>query len=223
MMLKIVTVLGASREMTGVVRTGFVERFRTRRVLSGLTTPVAPGAVVLDLNAQPGVLAPAVQTALGVGLVLVALMPRRRVARPAARTDVAVVSEPVPVTSVAPPRLRGLLILNLGPEDGPEGIEHAPPLGGRDEVVERIRKAIDGIEFDARGQGRVRWGAEAVVVDLGSADPVPCAVAGADGEAGAVAVRRLLSETGWRVYVPKTGKFWGSGVRPGSDEGQTGV
>ncbi len=209
MMLKVVTALGASREMTGVVRTGVVEGFRTRRLLSGLTTPLAPGAVLLDLNERPGLLAPAVQTALGVGLVLVAVMRRRRVARPAVRTEAAAVAEPAPGAAPSAPQwLRGLLIVNLDPDGGIEGLEHAPPLGRRDEVVERITKAIDGIQFDARGRGRVRWGGEAVIVDIGSTDPVPCAVAGADGETGAIAVRRLLSETGWRAYVPASGQLW---------------
>ena len=94
MMLKIVTALGASREITGVVRTGFVERLRTRRVLSGLTTPLSPGAVVLDVNATRGTMFPAVQTALGLLLVVGAMIRRRATRGRRPSRSVAAVAEP---------------------------------------------------------------------------------------------------------------------------------
>ncbi len=208
MMLKIVTALGASREITGVVRTGVVERLRTRRVLSGLTTALSPDAVVLDVNATRGTVFPAVQTALGVLLVAGAMIRRRATRGAATVASVAAVNEPGGPAPVEPARVRGLLILNLGPGSGAEAIDQAPALGPRAEVVEWMVRTIDGIEFDARGRGRVRRGEHAVIVDIGLADPVPCAVAGADGVEGTAAVRRLLAAAAWRAYIPSTGRFW---------------
>jgi hypothetical protein len=214
MMLKIVTSLGLSREIGGVVRTGFVERLRTHRVLSGLTTPLAADVVVLDVNARPGLAVPVVQAALGLGLAVVGLTLWRRRSAPIAAVGVV---EPPP----EPDRLRGLLIVNLAADSGPDSIEHAPPLGVRQEIVEQVSMAIDGIVFDARGRGHVRRGGHAVIIDVGTADPVPCAIAGADGVEGAAAIRRLLAATGWRAYIPAEGQFLRSGgqtgVTPGSD------
>lgn len=251
MMLKIVTALGASREITGVARTGMVERARTRRVLSGLTTPLAPGAVVVDVNAQPGVMFPAVQIAVGVGLIVTALLRRRTPRGEVAGTFSGKVAGtfldcPEPVAGSAPlpddlraatfsrntaaltgaagtfaekvagtflevrlelVRLRGLLLLNLPPEGGIEHIEYAAPLGGREETMRRISSAIKGIRFDARGRGHLRGADYAVIVDIGLGDPVSSAIAGADGVAGADAIRHLLVATGWRAYMPITGRF----------------
>ena len=219
MMLRIVTALGAAREIEGLARDGIVDRLRTRRVLSGLTTPVAPGAVVVDLHRRPRVLVPAVQTGVGLaltGLVLVLSRRSRRLAPirvPAGRTEVAAdgadaAADAVAQSATTPAvRLRGLLLLKLGPDAGIGHIEHAAPLGPREETIRHIRGAIPGMEFDARGRGTIRGSGWVVIVDVGTNDPVATAVAGADGAAGADALRRLLVETGWRAYVPRTGAF----------------
>jgi hypothetical protein len=106
-----------------------------------------------------------------------------------------------------PVRVRGLLLLNLRPEDGPEHIEYAAPLGTREETIRQISRVLDGIHFDARGRGQLNTAHFAVIVDIGPGEPVSSAVAGADGAGGAEAVRRLMIETGWRGYVPITGRF----------------
>lgn len=245
MMLRIVTALGASREIEGTARTGFFNRLRTRRVLSGLASPLAPEAVVVDVHARPGLLGPAIQAAAGLGLILGGLVlgPRTRTRSkpavspadpwpwtdvPAARASPSV-QQPAPTSTVhnpvevagtflseaelparpspPPPRLRGLMLLNLGPDSGPQHIEYAAPLGARDEIIHRISEAIKGIQFDGRGRGMVRGGGYAVIVDVGTDDPVQTAIAGADGTGGLDTIRRLLVETGWRGYMPRAGAF----------------
>ena len=240
MMLRIVTTLGASREIVGRVRTGLLERIRARRILSGLTAPLAPGAVVLDLNAQPRLAVPAIELAIGLALVAGMVILRRRPwgrrqpapAAPVPAPEVPQVAgagplpedvpataatfpdtvagalpEEVPATVLEPVRVRGLLLLNLRPEDGPEHIEYAAPLGTREETIRQISRVLDGIHFDARGRGQLNTARFAVIVDIGPGEPVSSAVAGADGPGGAEAVRRLMIETGWRAYVPITGRF----------------
>lgn len=202
MMLKIVTALGASRELAGMARNGALSRLRTRRVLSGLTTPLADGVVILDLNARPGAAVPAVQTAAGLGLIVGALVLFRG-ARQSGQGGAKVAVSPQ--SAVA--RVRGLLLLNLGPDEGLEQIEHAAPLGGREETIRRISDVIEGITFDAGGRGHRRGADYSVIVDIGLEDPVSSAVAGADGATGAELIRRLLVDTGWRAYVPVAGRF----------------
>ena len=82
-------------------------------------------------------------------------------------------TEEVPPTVPAAPgparvplRLRGLLLLNLRPSDGPEHIEKAPPLGGRDEVIVALQALAPGITFDANGRAEYRKGLESILRDL---------------------------------------------------------
>ena len=154
MMLRIVTALNAARRIEGRLRVGWMDRLRARRVLSGLTTPVAPSAMVVDLHASPAYTGPAIQMALGTALVIAAVVLFRKGRR--TELDLAPAAEPVLATEAvvtAPVRLRGLLLLNLAPGANAADIEYAPPLGNRDEVIERIAQAIGGIQFDARGRG----------------------------------------------------------------------
>ena len=208
MMLRIVTALNAARRIEGRLRVGWMDRLRARRVLSGLTTPVAPSAMVVDLHASPAYTGPAIQMALGTALVIAAVVLFRKGRRteldlvPAA--EPALATEPVVTTPV---RLRGLLLLNLAPGANAADIEYAPPLGNRDEVIERIAQAIGGIQFDARGRGVLRVPEVAAIIDVGRAAIVSSATAGAEGAAGAAAIARLLAETGWRAYVPIEGRF----------------
>lgn len=206
MMLKIVTALRTSREIVGAPRAGFLDRLRTRRMLSGLTTPLAPGAVVVDLHAQPSLFTPGLRAAAGVALILTAVL-LWRTGRRRTLEGASVATSDEPAVRTADSRFRGLLLLNLDPAAGPEHIEHAPPLGARIEIIRRIERAIPGMLFDARGRGRLRNGGDAVIVDVGREDPVSSAIAGTDGPGGVDALRNVLSETGWRAYAPRTGRF----------------
>jgi hypothetical protein len=104
-------------------------------------------------------------------------------------------------------RLRGLLLLNLKPSDGPEHIEKAPPLGGRDEVIVALQALAPGITFDAEGRAEYRRDNYRLSIDLGRGDPVPAAVAGAEGDTAVDLLRLLMERQGWRAYVPKAGVF----------------
>jgi hypothetical protein len=181
MMLRIVTALNAARRIEGRLRVGWMDRLRARRVLSGLTTPVALIAAIV-------------------------LFRKGRRTEP----DLGAAQEPVRATErvvTTPVRLRGLLLLNLAPGANAADIEYAPPLGNRDEVIARIAQAIDGIQFDARGRGVLRVPEVAAIIDVGRSEIVSSATAGADGAAGAAAIARLVAKTGWRVYLPIEGRF----------------
>ena len=123
-------------------------------------------------------------------------------------------TEEVPPTVPAAPgparvplRLRGLLLLNLRPSDGPDQIEKAPPLGGRDEVIVALQALAPGITFDAAGRAEYRRENYRLSIDLGRGDPVPAAVAAADGDTAVDLLRLLMERQGWRAYVPKAGVF----------------
>ena len=171
MMLRIVTALNAARRIEGRLRVGWMDRLRARRVLSGLTTPVAPSAMVVDLHASPAYTGPAIQMALGTALVIAAIVLFRKGRR--TELDLVPAAEPVLATEpvvTTPVRLRGLLLLNLAPGANAADIEYAPPLGNRDEVIERIAQAIGGIQFDARGRGVLRVPEVAAIIDVGRAE-----------------------------------------------------
>lgn len=107
----------------------------------------------------------------------------------------------------APLRIRGLMLLNLQPSDGPDQIEHAPPLGSREEIVAAAHVAAPGIEFDENGRGALEGQDHRVTIDLGQDGPVYAAVVSAEGHAGIAVVRTLLVRHRWRAYAPRAGVF----------------
>ena len=152
MMLRIVTMLKVSREVEGYARSGVMELLRTRRALGGLSAPLAPQVVVLDLHARPDFLFPGVETALGVLLLIpsVRLLGRRaprRANRRRSRMPPDLAGRP------APRRLPGLMLLNLDPEADASAVEHAPPLGTRVEVAQRLSDVFAGFHVDGEGRG----------------------------------------------------------------------
>jgi hypothetical protein len=106
-----------------------------------------------------------------------------------------------------PLRLRGLLLLNLLPSDGPEQIEKAPPLGRRDEVIAALEAVAPGIAFDADGRADYRQHDCRLRIDLGRGNPVHAAVAAAEGDTAVDLLRLLMERKGWRAYAPKAGVF----------------
>jgi hypothetical protein len=114
---------------------------------------------------------------------------------------------PAPRQARVPLRLRGLLLLNLQPSDGPEQIEKAPPLGRRDEVIAALQAVAPGIAFDADGRADYRQHDYRLSIDLGRGSPVHAAVATAEGDAAVDLLRLLMERKGWRAYVPKAGVF----------------
>jgi hypothetical protein len=232
----VVAQLQMSNAIDGLVRTGFIERLRSQRILSGLAKPIAADAVIVDLHGTPDFVRPGLALASGALLALIALWPLRRV-QPA----VAVVVPPLPPPALAsdielsqydadlafyglaeqrevatlqpdvsptsiPASLPRLLLLALDASSGPEAIEAAPPLGSRAEVIAILRGVISDLAVDSARVVLARPDGS-VRVDLGPNDPVPTAVIEARGEAGAALVKEVLIMTGWRAFAPKTGLF----------------
>jgi len=210
-----------SRSIDGAVRAGVIERFRSRRILSSLSEPVAADATVVDVHGKPDLIRPSL--ALAGGLVLAAipwLVARRRraVAAPHRPTDLPAnrATEPPdhrPAEQPSPP-IRGdlsvmlpqLLLLNVDVLSGPEAIENAPPLGTKPEVTAILAGIVPDLERSGDGRLLARPDGS-LKVDLGSVDRVATVVVEAHGEAGIALVKEILLMTGWRAFAPKTGLF----------------
>lgn len=219
MMLKIVTTLRASREIEGVVRTGIWQRLEARRLVSGLTVPVAPGAVLIDLHARPRTAVPAVLASAGALALLAAgtlgIRQRHRARRasssavsPAQPGEQAATSSTRPASPVAPAakRLR-VLLLALPPEADAHAIEHAPPLGTMEEVRRTLARYWPEMGFDASNRGTIVDAGRSITIDLGAGELAHTAVVDASGAGSAADLRRLVADTGWRMYAPKAGTF----------------
>lgn len=210
MMLRIVTALDAAPEIKGYVRRGLLHTLGTQATLEAASVPLAPGALVLDVNERPGFVVPGVLGAAGALLLLLAVARLLRTAAPGPAAEAPAKVAPLaaaPPSAVAPARLSGLMLLNLDPTAGREAIEQAPPLGPRDEVEQRISRVLEGVTFDAWGRGSLVSNGRAVTVDLGP-DPVAwTAVLDARGPGAAALVRGIVADTGWRLYHPKRGVF----------------
>jgi hypothetical protein len=210
MMRRIVTMLRASKEIEGYARSGLMERLQTRRALAGLTAPLAPDFVVLDLHARPSFVRPGIEVGLGLVLMLVAMTwPRRR---QEARVEV----EQLPVESpreeapLAPAvrRLPSVMLLNLGPSADLTELESAPPLGPRDQVGGRIGGILGATEADGAGRAAASGPGWSLAFDLGQEEQVWTITVEAFGSDRSIdALERLARETGWRIFVPKLGVF----------------
>ena len=210
MMLRIVTAVHAAREVDGYVRRGLLLALPTRRTLAALHTPLAPGAVVIDLNGRPRVAVPAAVTLTGITLLAVAIVLPFRRRRPVAVEPAARVERDE--AAAAPGidrggRLKNLMLLDLDPSAGREAIERAPPLGTRETVERRISHAMPGITFDEHGRGALIRPDVNISIDLASGKLVWTAVIQASGDGAASRLRTLLTETGWRIYAPQRGTF----------------
>ena len=208
MMLRIVTALKASREVEGYARTGFM-RMLSRQSLAGLNTALDPNYVVLDLHARPSFVRPGLMAGGGVLLLGLALLLRSR--RAAAPTAADIAALPIEIPPSDPPslarRLPGLMLLNLGPGDGPEAIERAPALGRQGEVRRKVVETLDAVRFDVDGIGKLSAPDAWLTFDLGRGEPVWTIVVEARGDASTEAVRTLAEATGWRIYMPTQGGF----------------
>jgi hypothetical protein len=234
-MRKVAAVLQISPVIDGLARTGFIERLRTRRILSGLAPPIADDAFVVDLNGRRAILRPAIALVAGAMLALIALWPARRhrlatdstapgapppaidqlssrddvehgIAGTLPPEDVAVNTVPARESAVALPRL---LLLALDVSAGPEAIETAPPLGSRSDVIAMLVGVIPDLAPDAARAVLARPDGS-VKVSLGPHDPIPTAVVETRGESGLALVKEVLLMTGWRAFAPKTGLFLGA-------------
>lgn len=200
MMLRVVTMLKASREIEGLARSGVVDLLQTRRSLQSFPVRLDTHYVVVDLHARPQLVVPGVEAGVGLLAVVLFLLAGRRRGRARRRP-----AAPVAAMPVAP--LPGMLLLNLEPSAGIEAIEHAPPLGSRDATRKALGRALSGIRFDDGGLGRFARPDFTIEIDLGVHEPVWAATVRASGAGATSAVRALAGTTGWRLYVPKRGVF----------------
>jgi hypothetical protein len=116
------------------------------------------------------------------------------------------VEQPAPGRAM-PERLPAIMLLNVDPSASAADIESAPPLGPRPEVIVRLRKVLPDLVVDASGRWRRAGRDYSLQLDLGSGDIVHTVVLESAGKAGAAAVRSLIESTGWRAFVPKSGRF----------------
>jgi hypothetical protein len=214
-------VLGVSSGIDGLARVGTIERFRTRRILSGFSTPIAADAIVLDLRGQPDYVRPVLALAAGGLLMYIALRFRRRsipFARDTEPLPADIVHEaeqltahPPAVEPVAPlplPVLPRLMLLNLDVTSGPDAIENAPALGSRRDVIEILCGVLPGLDMDDR-QRLLNRPDGSITLDLGASDPIATVIVEARGEGGAALAKEILLMTGWRAFAPKMGLFVG--------------
>jgi hypothetical protein len=105
----------------------------------------------------------------------------------------------------APPPLR-VMLLNLPREAGADAIEHAPPLGTRDDVIAALTDAVEDLRFDGSRHAALERPDVQVTIDIGTTDPVYTAVVHGCGAALPV-LRRIVDRTGWRAFDAKSGAF----------------
>jgi hypothetical protein len=202
--------LRASKEVDGYARSGVLQRLQTRRALAGLTAPLAPDFVALDLHAKPSLVIPTITAGIGLTLLLAALALRRR------RPRAAVVDEPIAgnssgeraLASPTPRRLPAVMLLNLGPSAAVDDLENAPPLGSHQEVVERIAGILGPLSGAADRRITVERPGWSLGFDLGGDDRVwTIAVETRGSDESIAALETLSRETGWQIFVPRLGTF----------------
>jgi hypothetical protein len=122
------------------------------------------------------------------------------------QTGVGVESDPKAEEPRVTVMLPKLLLLKVDVLAGPEAVESAAPLGGRNEVTAILAGVIPGLE--SVGGTRVLARPDgAIKLDIGTQDPVATVVAEVHGQAGVALIKELLLMTGWRAFAPKTGLF----------------
>ncbi|HEX6972806.1 MAG TPA: hypothetical protein VF147_00310 [Vicinamibacterales bacterium] len=210
MMLRLVTYLRASREVEGLARAGVVETLQTRRSLQSFPVPLDPNYVVIDLHARPKYVIPGVEAGVGLISLLLFLLTGRRRREPEAVPLESASVENAEMPAAAPAPLPAMLLLNLDASAGVETIEHAPPLGTREETIAALERALNGLRFDEGGRATVSRPDYTMEIDIGEQDPVWTATLRASGDGASSAIAALADTTGWRVYVPKRGMFLGA-------------
>ena len=212
MMLKIVTAMGISSEIEGFTRPP-LEMLRTRGGLAAIKAPLDDRFTVLDLGGRPRLLFPVLESLGGAAGLLVLLFRSRRgmagIAKgavPAAVTP-PVLSAPGVIRPKEETRFRRLMLVNLPPHAPASALESAPPLGQQAGVRSALARVLPGITFDGAGVGTFNGPDHSIRLELGTAPEVWTATVDVTGDAAAEAMRRLITQTGWQVYVPLGGRF----------------
>ena len=102
---------------------------------------------------------------------------------------------------------RRLMLVNLPPYAALSALESAPPLGGQQAVRSSLAQVLPGITFNEHGLGQFNGEDHSILMDLGVAPQVWAATVDVTGDAAATALRRLITQTGWRAYAPRLGRF----------------
>lgn len=239
-MQTVVAQLRLTDAIDGLVRTGIIERLRSRRILSGLAPPIAENAPVVDLDGSPDFLTPGLALLAGALLAVLAFWPPRH-GRPAAAAEPTATSQALPI-GFEPASLESsqydpehafdeLAELHEFPTSPrahssavrlPRLLLLAIDVSSGPEAIESapplgsradVAAMLRGVISDLTGDERQNVLSRpdgSVKVDLGRSDPVPTVVVEARGEAGVALVKEVLLMTGWRAFAPKTGLFVGA-------------
>ena len=161
---------------------------------------------------------PAIEAVVGAQALLVWLLlsikSRRRSAADAVlaeRDDAS--AEDAPAKRIASamrrpaPEFRRLMLVNLPPYAALSALEEAPPLGAQPAVRSALARVLPGIKFNDHGLGQFNGEDHSILMDLGAGPQVWAATVDVTGEAAPAALRRLITQTGWRAYAPRLGRF----------------
>lgn len=209
-MLEVVTAMGAAREVRGMTRSP-LEMLRSRRALAAIPAPLAGDIAVLDLHRRPNLLLPAIELVLAAQILMILLgFPRRWRRRTAAAPETAEAGaqggRPLSASRVTP-EFRRLMLVNLPPYAAPSELEKATPLGTQASVRAALGQVLPGITFNEHGLGHFDRPDHTILMDLGTAPQVWTATVDVTGDAAPEALKRLITETGWRAYAPLLGRF----------------
>lgn len=163
---------------------------------------------------------PALAAVAGAQALLVCLFLSIKARRRNGRTDrkspdgATVDEEPLPAQariaaaiSRHTPEFRRLLLVNLPPYAALSALEEAPPLGTQAGVRSALTQVLPGIKFNDHGLGQFNAPDHSILMDLGVDPQVWAATFDVTGEAAPAALRHLITQTGWRAYAPKLGRF----------------
>lgn len=102
---------------------------------------------------------------------------------------------------------RRLMLVNLPPYAALSALEDAPPLGPQAGVRSSLAQVLPGITFNDHGLGQFNADDHSILMDLGVEPQVWAATVDVTGEAAPKALRHLITQTGWRAYAPRLGRF----------------
>lgn len=105
------------------------------------------------------------------------------------------------------PEFRRLLLVNLPPYATLSALEQAPPLGTQESVRSALALVLPGITFNDHGLGQFNALDHSILMDLGVEPQVWAATFDVTGDAAPAALRQLITQTGWRAFAPKLGRF----------------
>jgi hypothetical protein len=152
---------------------------------------------------------PSLETGIGLGLLVAGFFWRGR-RKPQSILDQTSVPAAIATDSAAaelPRLIPPVMLVNLGPSAAPADLESAPPLGARQDVRERVSAAVGRAEPAKNGRAVVRGPDWSLALNFGEEDPVWTIAVEARGDGSTGALERLAHETGWRIFVPRLGRF----------------